>query len=205
MQSKTIWTAIDLAQTIGDENDFNAFEGFFKAPATGQYRFIMSCDDQCTFKINVDDPLNPEAATELLNRSSWTTYRNSDIENKSADSPDLGRTFSEWVSLVEGEHYYVEATLFNGNGNINIDVGMEIMPDVMPVEHPKMERMVQKMSLGQTNFAFDTMVVNVVNADQKAFKLNMLKPGSEDFFISGEIIAGGDAEHFKAAINDFYK
>ena len=71
----------------------------------------MSCDDSCTFKINVDDPLNPDTVVEIMARGSYTTYRDSETEDKSADSPDLGVRFSEWVSLVEGEHYYVEATL----------------------------------------------------------------------------------------------
>lgn len=125
----------------------------------------MSCDDNCTFKINVNDPLNPDTVIEVLRNDHWTWYRNTDVEDKSVDSPELGVKFSEWVSLVEGEHYYVESTLFNGGGQVNLNVGMEIRPDVMPVEHANMERMVQKMSLGQTNLAFDTMVVNVINAD----------------------------------------
>jgi hypothetical protein len=32
----------------------------------------------------------------------------------------------------------------------------------------------------------------------------MLKPGTEDFFQSGEIVAGGNAEQFKNAVQGFY-
>jgi hypothetical protein len=130
----------------------------------------MGCDDGCTFKINVADPLNPDTATTVLTSHGWSGYRTvSDTADRSADSPNLGVTFSEWVSLVADEHYYVEATLAQAWGPVNINVGMEIEPDVMPAEHPRMERMVQKMALGQTNLAYDTLVVNVIAADGGTF------------------------------------
>ena len=44
----------------------------------------------------------------------------------------------------------------------------------------------------------------MTGADQGIFKMAMLKPGTEEYFQSGEIIAGGDADQLKAAINGFY-
>ena len=73
--------------------------------------------------------------------------------------------FSDWVNLTQDEYYFVEATLGQDGGFININVGMEIKPDVMPAEHSKFERMVQKMSLGQTNIQMDTLEFNVLSAD----------------------------------------
>ena len=81
---------------------------------------------------------------------------------------------------------------------------MEVAPDVMPADHPKMERQVQKMSLGQENLTYDTMVVNVIGPDQGEFILAMLIPGTEDYVKSGKILAGGDAAQFQAAVNGFY-
>ena len=98
--------------------------------------------------MNYDDKLDPAAATQLMYRFKHTSYRNTDIEDKSSTSPDYGVRFSDWISLTEGEYYYVEATLYQGSGGINLDVGMEVKPSTMPAEHPKLERMVQKMSLG---------------------------------------------------------
>lgn len=45
---------------------FQAFDGFFKAPETAKYRFIMSCDDNCSFKISLGDQLDPADATKLM-------------------------------------------------------------------------------------------------------------------------------------------
>ena len=97
----------------------------------------MSCDDSCTFKMSVDDPLNEAAKTELLNRETFTTFRNTYVADKSDTSPDLGKVFTEWITLEGGQHYFVEATLGQGVGGLHIDVGMEVVPDVIPAEHPK--------------------------------------------------------------------
>ena len=42
---------------------------------------------------------------------------------------------------------------------------MEIIPDVMPAEHSRFERMVQKLSLGQTNIQMDTLEITVLAVD----------------------------------------
>jgi hypothetical protein len=51
--------------------------GWFKAPATGRYRFYISCDDVCQLKINTDTPFDKSAPaeaalTEIARRVSWT-------------------------------------------------------------------------------------------------------------------------------------
>ena len=77
--------------------------GYFKAPETKDYRFLMACDDTCSFKMSIDDPLNPDAAQQLLRREHHTWFRNSDVADKteSDDNPDFGKVFSEWVRLTK--------------------------------------------------------------------------------------------------------
>ena len=76
---------------------------------------------------------------------------------------------------------------------MNINVGMEIQPDTMPADHSKYEKMVQRVALGQTGLQKDTLEVNVIGADQNTYKLAFLKPGTQEYWQSGEISAGGDA------------
>ena len=183
MFSKSIYTALDMAYCSScSTNIFQAFTGFFKAPTSGQYRFLMSCDDTCAFNMSVDDPLNPDATTRLMTLGSWTYYRNTDIADKSETSSLFEVQFSDWVTLTEGEHYYTETTFYAGGGETNLDVGMEIKPDTMPTEHSKMEREIQKFSIGQTDLQSDIMKVTVTGADEGIFKLMMLKPGTTDYF-----------------------
>ena len=77
-----------------------------------------------------------------------------------------------------------------------MNVGMEIEPDEIPAGHSKAETMVQKMSIGQTNLAYDTLEINFVSADLNEFKLAYLKPSSGEYWQSNVIIAGGDADQF---------
>jgi len=75
-------------------------EGFFKAPVTGKFRFLTSCDDSCKLKLNVDEPLEPSTAVQLLSRGCCRSYRDTDIEDKSDTSSELGVSFSDWVYLT---------------------------------------------------------------------------------------------------------
>lgn len=86
----------------------------------------MSCDDSCTFKMNTATPLDPYSVATVLSIGGWSPYRSTDIEDKTATSDKLGSYFSDWIYLTQDEHYYVEATLHQGPGAININVGMEI-------------------------------------------------------------------------------
>ena len=80
-------------------------------------------------------------------RDTWTTYRDTEVLDKTEDSDLFGVVFSKWVTLVQDEYYYMETTLSDGGGRINLDVGMEVIPDVMPENHPYAEKQVQKMAI----------------------------------------------------------
>ena len=75
----------------------------------------------------------------------------------------------------------------------------------MPAEHSKVERMVQKMGIGQHNIDYDTLEINVSSADQKTFRLFYMRPDNGEYWQSEEIIAGGDENQFKNAIKGFYQ
>ena len=112
----------------------------------------MSCDDHCSFKINTSpDPLDPLTVEQILWRRSWTYYRNTDIADKlnpGGEGDGDGWRYSKWMTLQQDVHYYVESTLLQGGGYINLDIGMEIIPEVMPAYHPRFERQVQQVSIG---------------------------------------------------------
>lgn len=48
-EQEILWTALDLAKDRGFQHNNNKFKGFFKAPYSGDIRFLMSCDDHCNF------------------------------------------------------------------------------------------------------------------------------------------------------------
>ena len=95
---KSLWTSIDLWESQNLVHSFDVWEGLFKAPVSGEYRFTIACDDQCTYKMSLDDKLNPANATTLLSRNSWTTYRNKNVLDKSDSEPNM-ESYSKWVTL----------------------------------------------------------------------------------------------------------
>ena len=84
-ETSDIWPEMNYVDTSATKllNGLMAWEGFFKAPATGEYRFLQSCDDSCRFSMSVDTPLDPDSKTVLMSTGKHTSYRNTDISDKS--------------------------------------------------------------------------------------------------------------------------
>jgi hypothetical protein len=61
-----LWTALDVAGDKGFQHNSNFFKGFFKAPYTGDIRFLMACDDNCKMHMSLEDPLNPDNLTQIM-------------------------------------------------------------------------------------------------------------------------------------------
>jgi len=98
----------------------NIYKGWFVAPATTNYRFYMTCDDYCSLSIG-STSMDSAEPTEILrnigsvnHRDWWETRR-----------PNENR-ISEWVSLTEGEHYFLKGNHLEGNGGDHFSVAVEI-------------------------------------------------------------------------------
>ena len=90
-------------ETIEGDNVMNRFgrrmSGWFKAPTTGQYRFYISCDDQCRLYLNSASPfIAGESLTDrpvgdlIASRNSWSGWRDYWHE------PDASNPHrSEWI------------------------------------------------------------------------------------------------------------
>ena len=58
-------------------------KGWFKAPATGNYRFFLACDDACKLWLDSTNEFAKDTAanttsnmTQIAIRTSWGTWRN---------------------------------------------------------------------------------------------------------------------------------
>ena len=55
------------------------FDGYFKAPATGEYRFYLDCDNSCQLRLDSSTPLsmnapfNPVVIADQI-KSTWRNY-----------------------------------------------------------------------------------------------------------------------------------
>ena len=79
--------------------------GWFVAPATTNYRFYLACDDWCRITMG-NISMNADNTTEVALNKDWMTHREWWETRYAANNPNR---ISEWISLTEGEHYYLEA------------------------------------------------------------------------------------------------
>ena len=61
------------------EKNGQIFEGYFKAPATGEYRFYLDCQNSCELRLDSTTPLSMNAPfTPVIianqDRSYWRDY-----------------------------------------------------------------------------------------------------------------------------------
>ena len=91
------------------------WDGYFKAPATGEYRFYISCDDACQLRLDSASPLsmgapfNPVTIAIRWWASSWREYM---------DPPhidDDNQYQSQWIQMTAGEYYKIDAIHTQGS------------------------------------------------------------------------------------------
>ena len=128
--------------------------GWFKAPATGNYRFYISCDDACNFHMDETTPFNAASPvepvlTEKANRSSASEWRHYFM---TPDASDSSQYISDWVALTEGEFYKVEGYMMEYSGDDHFTVSVEYeQADTTAHHHANKE--IQVMRIDQTNIA----------------------------------------------------
>ena len=83
----------------------NRFDGYFKAPASGEYRFLINCDDKCNFLFDQTNTLS-SGVTPVLAEMAKVSYRQSFRDyHRDRDSQSY---VTDWMSLTEGEYYQMQ-------------------------------------------------------------------------------------------------
>ena len=102
-------------------------KGWFKAPATGRYKFYISCDDACQLfidsnnKFNKDSPVAPSLA-QIAMRGSASGIR----DYLMTPPPDNSWKYqSDWISMEGGEFYKMEGFMFEYTGDDHYTVSVE--------------------------------------------------------------------------------
>ncbi|TVR47965.1 MAG: PKD domain-containing protein, partial [Puniceicoccaceae bacterium] len=95
-----------------DDNYGTRIHGFIIPPATGEYSFWISSDDNGELWLSTDD--NPANAQLIANVPGWTSSREWNKYAAQRSAP---------VNLVEGQRYYVRVLHKEGAGGDNVAVG----------------------------------------------------------------------------------
>jgi len=99
-----------------DTNYGNIFSGYFKAPATTNYRFYAACDDGCRVYLGTT-PMDP-SSKQLIVDAGYASYR---------DYFNPTRSFkSEWIPLTAGQYYYIETQHIQYSSGDHVSVAVEI-------------------------------------------------------------------------------
>ena len=121
--TKMLSTQFEVFTNIGDKLGYE-MEGWFIAPATAEYRFHMTCDDNCKVEmgLNTSDSL---VTTKIMER----TYNSG---KRLHFRP--GATVSQWYNFTKGEKYYIYGKHYEHNGADSFQVGVEINQTAVPAE-----------------------------------------------------------------------
>lgn len=127
-----------LALTLGarrNEGDKigNIFKGWFIAPATTRYRFYIACNDYCNINLGntsgvVEEPI------KLVETRYYTDYRDF-WETRNSEYQKI----SDWVTLNEGEHYFLDSYHLEGGGTDYFSTAVEIEQTEIVGHHHSMK------------------------------------------------------------------
>jgi hypothetical protein len=77
----------------------NVYSGWFKAPATSNYKFYMACDDQCELRLS-NANLSSQGKALILSNSQAVGFR---------DYWEFGGSLNTaWTPLVKDAYYFIE-------------------------------------------------------------------------------------------------
>jgi len=126
------------------DNYANRFSGLFLPPATGDYVFFISGDDDSDLFLSTDDrPANKRMIAQEVswsNNRSWNTAGGgtSTSAQKRSDqfSPDGGQTFpfATGIHMVAGQRYYIEGVHHEGGGGDDFGATYIVYGDADPAD-----------------------------------------------------------------------
>lgn len=104
----------------------SVWDGYFKAPVTGEYRFYISCDDACQLRLDSTNHMlmgNTFVPVTIANRnwnSGWRDYRDPPAVD------DDNQYQSQWITMDAGMYYKIDALHTQGSGESHMTASVEI-------------------------------------------------------------------------------
>jgi len=169
---------LEAPSYVGDRVG-HRFKTWFEAPLTTNYRFYMSCDDDCTFDID-QTPMSTSNLTRLLSITNAVGFR--EYWRPSSSQSHI----SDWVALEAGENYYLEMMGMEGTGSDHASVAVEIEQSDVVGHHHSMKE-VQKLTVN-TEQNKDTLKLTILNPDDGKYILNFQDPDDLSKYRSSDVL-----------------
>lgn len=204
--TKWLDTTIETLWNVYDEKAYHLHEGWFKAPATGRYRFYMQADDNLRLFLDVANPYDPvtPVTTSLvevgqsLNAVGWRRYHHI----SSYASAARGKFVTEWLNLTEGKFYKLRSVHLDWGGASWAQVAVEFEKPGSEA-HPMAAKAVQSLRIEQDNVA-ETWTLVINNPSSGKFKVGLKSPKETTTWLSGEIASNLNAFDMYLKIRDFF-
>ena len=150
-------------------------KGWFKAPAAGNYKFYMSCDDFCQLfldqtKFNKTTPVEPARSQIAIRHfaSYWRDYY-------MTPDPDSSTQYqSEWIALEEGEFYSIESFAGEYTGTDHHAVSVEY-EQADTAGHHHAGKQIQLLEVNPEN-TVEKFNITVENANGGSYQIRFLNP-----------------------------
>jgi hypothetical protein len=152
----------------------------------------MTCDDDCELWVD-NTPNQTSNKTRIIN-----VIHAGGFKNYWKNDDGLNRS-SEWIDMVKGEHYYLEALHAEGGGGDHLAVAVEIEQSAI-TGHYHSVREIQELTISVENNK-DTTRITVTNADNGEYILNFQDPVSLKYLASNKIRTNATASQFADGVN----
>ena len=123
---------VNIESSRGRGPPLGRFDGFFRAPVSGNYSFLVAVDNQATVHYSVDPQSNYTDRNEMIATSSWIQSRQWGMELESLgmfQNPISAKTRAmsyrsrTKLSLTAGQFIYLEGSYRSPSGGDNFAIG----------------------------------------------------------------------------------
>ena len=115
----TYLTSFNAPYNTGVDDYGQRVQGYIYPPTTGQYVFWVASDDASQLWLSTNASPANIGSSPIAYTDSWTPYE---------DWTEYSSQQSAPISLVAGQHYYVEALMKQGGGGDSLSVAWMLLP-----------------------------------------------------------------------------
>lgn len=185
--SVTTLTNFETPSNVGD-NYGQRVRGYFVAPQTGNYKFVIASDDKSELWLGTDTSTNNKVKIAAV-----TTYTGSRVYDKETNQTSTN------IPLTAGGAYYIEALMKEGTGNDHLSVGVTLPDNTTnrPIPGTFLS------AYGQTATNVSPNVANASIESQTGLTANLLgtvlddgKPSGSSVEIAWSLVSGPGSADF---------
>ena len=176
---------------VDSSNYLTVMDGWFKAPSTGNFKFYMSCDDECKLEFDSTNYYGSGSSysmSTILEQNSWMQFR-SYLQNWGSHAKTTTEVKSSSYSLTEGRYYRIRGQHKNHSGSAHFTVSLlaeNAFTQVNGADHPNGQREIQVFEIDQDQTPEQWEIEITSPTSDGGFFLTMTKEDGETVYVPEE-------------------